>query len=148
MSIFRQNKTEQEPEIRRANGMLSKRRWRNEKELVASFFPGFRPFQNPPRFGFQGHFRGRKTGRLFEVVLESDEVRYPHFPPAIYLNPRVGPDGYWMPDGQLSVTMEWRPSQSTFALVLITVIRYLDETDAQPDSSQTTSSTRSRADFR
>jgi len=109
--------------------MLNVQRWRKEKELMAGAFPQFRPFADPPWFGFQGHLLGRL--RRYEVVLESREDAYPETPPSVYMNPQVGShwriSAYGRPTPELCVIKDWIASHSTFANTLLAVVKYLEE---------------------
>jgi hypothetical protein len=113
--------------------MLIEARWRKEKELMRTIFPHFRPFVEVPMFGFQGHLRGSRTGRFYEVVLESHEDLYPQLDPSMYLNPRIGThwrvSRYGRSEPELCVIKDWNPALSTFASALRAAIKYLDEHD-------------------
>ncbi len=103
-------------------------------------FPQFKPFAEPPWFGFQGYLIGRKSGKRYEVVMEGDERKYPHYKPAAYLNPRIG--WHWVTPGhygwsgrprlpQLCLdSLDWKPARSSFANMLLRVIKYVEEFDA------------------
>ena len=121
--------------------MLTVVRWEKELELMQYNFPKFAWFADPPNFGFQGYLRGRRSGRLYEVVLEADERFYPAHKPAVYLNPPVGPhwirpDHYGWKNGrrdlpQLCVPGDiWIPKLDNFGSWLLRVIEYLEKHDA------------------
>jgi hypothetical protein len=120
--------------------MLTEDRWQMERKLMQNNFPQFVPFAEPPWFGFQGYLIGRKTGRRYEVVIEGDERKYPHFKPAVYLNPQIGrhwinPEHYgWSGRPQrLQLcldSLDWKPARSSFANMLLRVIKYVEEFDA------------------
>ena len=113
--------------------MLIEARWRKEKELMRRVFGRFRPFAEAPIFGFQGHLRGPRSGRLYEVVLESNEELYPQYDPSIYINPRIGANWrvsrYRRSEPELCVIKDWNPALSTFASALRAAIKYLNEQD-------------------
>jgi hypothetical protein len=120
--------------------MLTEDRWRREQELMRQNFPQFAPFAAPPWFGFQGHLIGSRSGRRYEVVLEGDERKYPQYKPAVYLNPQIGshwvaPEHYgWSGRPHMSQlcleSLDWKPARSSFANMLLRVIKYLEEFDA------------------
>ena len=120
--------------------MLTEKRWEKEKQLILQEFPQFDPIEEAPYFGFQGHLEGKRSGTLYEVVIEGDERLYPAYKPAIYINPQMGP--HWvMPElygwsgrrkePQLCADYVnlWKPATSSFANVLLRVIGYLGEWD-------------------
>jgi len=115
-------------------------RWEKEKQLMREHFAEFEPFVESRYFGFQGYIEGKRSGNLYEVVLEGDERYYPAYKPAIYINPQIGP--HWVEpelynwSGRRSTPQlcadyihVWNPSRSTFANVLLRVIGYLEEWD-------------------
>ena len=121
--------------------MLSVDRWQRELQAMRFGFPRFAWFADRPYFGFQGFLRGRRSHRLYEVVLEAKECFYPEFKPAVYLNPPVGhhwirPDYYGWKNGrrnvpQLCVPGEiWIPARDNFASWLLRTIEYLEKSDA------------------
>ena len=105
--------------------MLTQKRWGKELQLMRDVFPQFGPFAAPPKFGFQGRLRGKRTGRLYEVVLEADERVYPQEPVAIYMNPRIG--HHWIADGRMCVEgQQWIPARDNFGSWLLRTIEYLE----------------------
>ena len=103
-------------------------------------FPQFKSIVEVPYFGFQGHIEGKRSGTLYEVVLEGDERFYPEFKPAIYLEPKLGPHwvdpklyGWVGRPNELQLCANyvnmWQPALSNFTNVLLRVIDYLDEWD-------------------
>ena len=118
--------------------MLTENRWRMERELMQYNFPEFTWFADPPHFGFQGRLKGRRTGRLYEVVLEADERFYPQHKPAVYMNPTLGthwvrPEHYGWKNGrrnlpQLCVPGDiWTPARDSFGSWLLRTIEYLEK---------------------
>src|SRR6266481_2805933 len=73
---------------------ITQKRWHREKELIQDHYPNFKPFLEEPWFGFQGHLLGRRTGRLYEVVIEGHAEKYPQYKPAVYMQPRIG--SHWV----------------------------------------------------
>ncbi len=120
--------------------MLTEPRWEKEQELMRSVFPDFVPFNKPGGFGFEGHLKGRTSGRFYHITLKADPRSYPQCPPAVFMEPRLG--SCWIGGaGHRTLCMErdWRPARSTFANTLLAVIRYVDEFDpmtAQPLSAR------------
>ena len=119
---------------------LDRRRWHREKEMMAANFPQFRPFAEPPWFGFQGYLIGPHTRRRYEVVIEGDERKYPQMKPAVYMSPQIG--SHWVTPEfygwsgrprhpQLCLkSLDWKPARSSFANMLVRVISYVEKWDA------------------
>ncbi len=84
-------------------------------------------------FGFQGYLRGPRTGRLYQVVLESSEYIYPQCEPSIYINPQIGSkwrvSRFGRSEPELCVIKDWSPALGTFASTLRAAIKYLNEFD-------------------
>ena len=101
---------------------------------MEKYFPEFKVFIRPPKFGFQGMFTvraGRVRMIVYEIVIEADENTYPSAPPAIYINPPIHRDfGNMLFDGQLCKQKNWNPARSTFANTVLDVIKYLKEHSA------------------
>ena len=66
---------------------ITETRWRREKDLIEKYYPNLEPFLEEPWFGFQGHLRGTRTRRLYEVVIEGHAEKYPQYKPAVYMDP-------------------------------------------------------------
>ena len=120
--------------------MLTEIRWKTEKKLMRQEFPQFKSIVEAPYFGFQGCIEGKRSGTLYEVVLEGDERFYPAYKPAIYISPQIGP--HWVmpelygwkgrrrePQLCADYTNMWKPATSTFGNVLLRVIGYLEKYD-------------------
>ncbi len=138
--------------------MLTEMRWQKERELMHNVFPQFNPYarwldrggeehaspasaweltdaSGASVFGFEGCLKGRKSGRVYRVVLEAHPQTYPQYPPYVFLDPAVG--SCWIHVSSrraLCVTRDWRPARSTFANTLLVVIKYLEEHDGEPDA--------------
>lgn len=111
--------------------MLTDLRWQKEQELMNSVFPQFKPFAEPLVFGFEGHLVGRKSGRLYRVVIEGDKRTYPQCPPIVRMNPRIAEHWVEQRGGRaLCMLRDWQPATSTFANTVLAVVRFLDEHDA------------------
>ncbi len=111
--------------------MLTDIRWQKEQELMNSVFPQFKPFADDSAFGFEGHLKGRKSGRLYRVVIEADKLTYPQCPPRVRMNPRIAE--HWVEQRGsrvLCMVRDWQPARSTFANTVLAVARFLEEHDA------------------
>lgn len=112
--------------------MLTEMRWQKEQELMQSVFPQFKPFTRHSVFGFEGRLKGKKSGQVYQVVLEAEQAKYPQWPPSVRVDPQVGP--YWISDRgrrRLCMTRNWQAARSTFANTVLAVVRYIDEQDGQ-----------------
>jgi hypothetical protein len=97
-------------------------------------FPQFRPFAEPGQWvGFRGWFYGKRTGRLYEVMIRASVAKYPNEEPAVYMNPRPEPH-HWIRDGRLCYLRRghiWKPAEDTFAQALLIAAKYVDEFDGR-----------------
>ena len=114
--------------------MLSRPRGEAEVRLMHNVFPEFEPFAEPGvRAGFRGWLEGKRTGRIYEVVLAASVAKYPSEEPAVYMNPRPEPH-HWIHDGRLCYVRDghvWNPAADTFAQALFIAARYVDEFDGR-----------------
>ena len=114
--------------------MLTRPRWEAEVRLMHNVFPSFEPFAEPGAWaGFRGWLQGKRTGRIYEVVLRAPVSKYPGEEPAVYMNPRPE-HHHWIRDGRLCYLRKghiWNPSEDTFAQVLVIVIKYMNEFDGK-----------------
>ncbi|MCL5671110.1 MAG: hypothetical protein M1423_07430 [Acidobacteria bacterium] len=114
--------------------MLTRPRWEAECRVMKYRFPTFEPFAEPGQWaGFRGWLQGKRTGRIYEVVLRAPISKYPSEEPAVYLTPRPEPHHY-IQDGRLCYLRKghvWKPAEDTFAQVLVIVAKYVDEFDGR-----------------
>lgn len=114
--------------------MLSRPRWEAEVRLMRNVFPEFKPFAEPGAWaGFRGWLEGRRTGRIYEVVLRAAVSMYPSEEPAVYMQPRPEPH-HWIRDGRLCYLRQghiWNPAEDTFAQALIIAVKYVEEFDGR-----------------
>ena len=114
--------------------MLSRPRWEAEVRLMNNVFPAFEPFAVPDVCaGFRGWLRGKRTGRLYGVVIRASIARYPSEEPGVYMEPRPEPH-HWILDGRLCYQRNghvWNPAQDTFAQALVIAAKYVDEFDGR-----------------
>jgi len=106
-------------------------RYAMEWQLMRSAFPEFRAFSRPPQFGWEGFLRGKRSGRLFGVMLTSTESSYPAHRPKVFISPRFG--GNWLGDGSLCIDgylSPWNPGLDSFANTLLRVIEYMEINNA------------------
>jgi ubiquitin-protein ligase len=106
-------------------------RYAMEWQLMRNTFPEFRAFARPPRFGWEGYLRGKRSGQLYAVVLTSTESTYPASRPKVFLTPRFG--HHWLSDGSLcidSLKSPWDPALHSFANTLVRVIEYMEANNA------------------
>ena len=112
--------------------MLKRERWEVECHLMANNFPEFRPYSVNGTVGFRGKLEGRRTGRIYDVAIETSIATYPEFPPAVYITPRPEPH-HWEPDGRggakLCLRRTWVPTKNTFANTLLVAAKYIAEFD-------------------
>jgi ubiquitin-protein ligase len=99
-------------------------------------FPNFKPFAKDHRFGFSGYLAGPRSGQLYQVRIEADEMTYPQWPPNVSMSPMVG-DNWVEHRGQrvLCAVRDWQAARSTFANTVLVVIRYLNEHDGVSSSA-------------
>ena len=114
--------------------MLTRPRWEAEVRLMNNVFPAFEPFAEPARWaGFRGWLRGKRTGRVYEVVIKTSIAKYPNQEPAVYMNPH--PERHhWIGDGRLCYLRRghvWNPAEDTFAQAVIIAAKYVDEFDGR-----------------
>jgi hypothetical protein len=114
--------------------MLTKPRWEAEVRVMNYAFPKFEPFAVPGRWaGFRGWLRGKRTGRLYEVLIQASIAKYPNEEPWVYMNPHperhhwIGGERLWY----LRRGHVWKPAEDTFAQVLIIVVKYVDDFDGR-----------------
>jgi len=110
--------------------MLTELRWEKEQALMRGVFPDFQAFNRDSCFGFQGCLKGKKSGRVYQVVLEAEQATYPQYAPHVRMEPNLG--HYWIGEGlarRLCVTRDWQPARSTFANTLLVAIKFLEELD-------------------
>jgi hypothetical protein len=107
---------------------IDKLRYAKEWELMKNAFPEFRAFSRPPQFGWEGYLEGKRTGRLYGIVLTSKENTYPAYRPKVFINPRFG--GNWLSDGSMCIASRWDPALHTFAGTLLRVIEYMEKNNA------------------
>lgn len=114
--------------------MLTPPRWEAECRVMKYRFPTFEPFAEPGVWaGFRGWFLGKRTGRVYEVVIQAPIRTYPSEEPAVYMNPHPEPH-HWIRDGRLCYLREghvWNPAEDTFAQALIIAAKYLHEFDGR-----------------
>lgn len=114
--------------------MLTKPRWEMEVRLMKNAFPQFVPFAEPGLWaGFRGWLRGRRTGRVFEVVIRVAIQKYPTEEPGVYMNPRPE-HHHWIHDGRLCYQRQghvWNPRVDTFAQALVIAAKYIEEFDGK-----------------
>jgi len=111
--------------------MASQARWEAERRLMAKNFPRFTPFSTNGLIGFQGTFRGARTGRVYNVVIQAGVYTYPAYEPAVYMTPHPEPH-HWIQDNRLCYLREervWNPERGTFANVLLIAAKYIDKFD-------------------
>ena len=102
-----------------------------EWQLMRNTFPEFRAFARPPKFGWEGFLQGKKSGRLYGVVLVSTETTYPAYRPQVFITPRFG--GNWLADGSLCIDghqSPWDAALHSFANTLLRVIEYMEKNNA------------------
>jgi len=114
--------------------VLTKPRWEAEVRVMNDIFPEFEPFAEPGVWaGFRGWLEGKRTGRVYEVVIRAAIGKYPNEEPAVYMNPR--PESHhWIQDGRLCYQREghvWDPARDTFAQAVIIAAKYVDEFDGR-----------------
>ena len=114
--------------------MLTRPRWEAEIRLMQNVFPSFEPFAEPGAWaGFRGWLRGKRTGRIYQVILRASISKYPSEEPAVYMNPR--PESHhWIHDGRLCYVRDghvWNPAEDTFAQALVIAAKYVNEFDGQ-----------------
>ena len=105
---------------------IDKLRYAKEWDLMHNTFPEFRAFTRPPQFGWEGYLEGKRTGRLYGIVLTSKENTYPAYRPSVFINPRFG--GNWLADGSLCIDghqSPWDAALHSFANTLLRVIEYM-----------------------
>jgi ubiquitin-protein ligase len=110
---------------------INKVRYAMEWQLMRNTFPEFRAFSRPPQFGWEGFLRGKKSGRLFGVILTSTEMSYPAYRPKVFITPRFG--GNWLADGSLCIDNHespWNAALDSFANTLLRVIEYMEKNNA------------------
>src|SRR5437867_6239469 len=95
--------------------MLTTPRWEAEVKLMKNAFREFEPFAEPGRWaGFRGWLRGKRTGRLYEVVIKASIAKYPNEEPALYMRPH--PERHhWIGDGRLCYLRRghvWNPAET------------------------------------
>src|SRR2546422_87118 len=77
--------------------------------------------------------RGKRTGRLYEVVIKASIAKYPNEEPALYMRPH--PERHhWIGDGRLCYLRRghvWNPAEDTFAQAVIIAAKYVDEFDGR-----------------
>jgi hypothetical protein len=114
--------------------MLTKPRWEAEVRLMKNVFPEFEPLAEPGQWaGFRGWLYGKRTGRLYEVVIRASIAKYPSGEPGVYMNPRPEPH-HWIKDGRLCYQRNgrgWNPAEDTFAQALVVAAKYVDEFDGR-----------------
>jgi ubiquitin-protein ligase len=104
---------------------MTEKRWLDEKNLMAENFPSWEYFFDPDTgvFGFQGYLFSSFTGRIHEVVLESNENTYPAYQPKIYVFPPMRHHVH--ADGTACIPKKWDPRFNSFASVLMSVTKYM-----------------------
>lgn len=110
--------------------MITKPRWELERRLMFNNFPEFTPFVSNEVIGFCGTLRGKHSGRVYAVTIQSPIHSYPALEPAIFINPR--PESHhWLPDGRLCAERQqrWQPGRDTFATAVLVAVRYIDKFD-------------------
>ena len=106
---------------------IDRLRYAMEWQLMRNTFPEFRAFARPPRFGWEGFLRGKRSGQMYGIVLISTESTYPAYRPQVFITPRFG--GNWLPDGSLCIDNRespWDPALHTFANTVLRVIKYME----------------------
>ena len=112
--------------------MLTKPRWEAEVRLMKNVFSQFEPFAVPGQCaGFRGWLRGKRSGRIYGVLIRASISKYPSEEPAVYMSPRPEPH-HWIHDGRLCYLRQghaWNPAEDTFAQALVIAAKYVDEFD-------------------
>ena len=93
------------------------------------FFPQFRPFSRNGAIGFEGKLEGRRTKRIYNVVLQASVYTYPELEPAIYISPHPEASHWIGEDRRLCAHLAWNPSRNTFADALLIAAKYIAEFD-------------------
>jgi len=115
---------------------MTDKRWAAEVRIMHKYFPYFRPFWTEKGIaGFEGTLLGR-SGTTYTVRIAVRESFYPCVVPRVFISPGVRP--YIEPDGALSFFCRWRPDRSTFALVTLCALRYLQTYDGADDATSQT----------
>jgi len=111
--------------------VVSHARWEAERRLMANVFPHFRPFSKNGLVGFRGRLSGKRTGRVYRIVIQAEVRTYPSYEPAVYMDQRPEPH-HWLRDGRLCYERDgrvWDPDTGTFANTVLIAAKYINEFD-------------------
>jgi hypothetical protein len=112
--------------------MLTTPRWHAEVHKMYECLPAFRPFARPGiEAGFHAHWRGPRSGRIYEIVTRTPLRDYPQKEPGVYIDPHPEPH-HWIYDNRLCYRRKghhWNPATDTFAEVLAIAVNYIHEFD-------------------
>lgn len=111
--------------------MVSHARWEAECLLMKNVFRPFIPFATNGVIGFRGKLAGKRTGRIYAVIIQAGVHTYPAYEPAVYMNPHPEPH-HWINDGRLCYRRDgrvWNPDRGTFANTLLIASKYVNEFD-------------------
>ena len=64
--------------------------WGKDCHAMADYFPQFRPFSRNGVIGFRGYLRGKRTGTIYLVLMQTPVSVYPTYPPDIDIHPWIG----------------------------------------------------------
>jgi hypothetical protein len=85
---------------------LTLERWEEECRLVEERFSLFRPFAEPPFFGFRGIVA--RSGSEYHVTVAAEMDMYPRFQPWVFVTPLIPESGVKMRNFRVGAGWSWR----------------------------------------